>query len=252
MEFLSPRTDILTNIVLTMAEFLDKYRFIVVHGAGSFAHPYAKAFHLKNGYKSPHQIFGVTQTHESMLDLNSIILEVGQQFQVPFLSFPPLTSCVASNGRIKTWDLEPLRRALDLGFIPITFGDVVFDVEQSFCILSGDQIVPYIAGQFPISKILMLTDVDGVFSKNPKTNPEARKLDILNLNDKKLLKEIFGTAAAETKVRVTGEMEKKLEELIPSLKSGVETWVGNGMDTNLLRAHLEPQSPDLGTKIVFS
>ena len=145
---------------------------------------------------------------------------------------------------------QSLTLALSQGFIPVIFGDVVFDESIQFTILSGDQIVPYLADQLNASKIVMLTDVDGVYSKNPKFDPSAHLISEINVLDEDLLKQIFSTENNGGKIRVTGEMSKKLVELIPILRKGIETYVISGLKSEFLRSHLEGKKSYLGTKLL--
>ncbi|OLS28092.1 MAG: Isopentenyl phosphate kinase [Candidatus Heimdallarchaeota archaeon LC_3] len=249
-EFMTSRDDIITNVLFLLAEYSEQYQFVIVHGAGSFGHPLAKSYKLSKGFQFDRQNFGVVLTHNAMLDLNHLLVEIGQKLGLHLVSFPPISSVITNNGRIKNWNLKSLTLALSQGFIPVIFGDVVFDESIQFTILSGDQIVPYLANQLNASKIVMLTDVDGVYSKNPKFNPSAYLINEINVLDEDLLKQIFSTENNSGKIRVTGEMGKKLDELIPILRKGIETFVISGLKSEFLRSHLEGKKPYLGTKLL--
>ena len=164
------------------------------------------------------------------------------------ISFNPLTLCRTTNGEIKEFFLNSIQDALKLGFIPILFGDVVFDDTLGITILSGDKIVPYLALELKAEKIIMLTDVEGVYDDNPKKNQNAKLLREINLKDKELLTKISANASSG-KTRVTGEMEKKLLELEEVVKKGVETWIISGLQQQALYLKLATQEQN-GTKIV--
>ncbi len=56
--------------------------FILVHGAGSFGHPLAKKYKLKDGYKKESQIQIVAKVHEDVRTLNlNIIKAMGDYIQ---------------------------------------------------------------------------------------------------------------------------------------------------------------------------
>ena len=245
------RSDILASVFESLGILAKTYQFIIVHGAGSFGHYHAKKYHLISGFKEKQPFHGVLETQASMLTLNQYVLDTASKVGLFPVSFPPRSLCTTTNGRINSFNVEPFRYALDTGFTPITFGDVVFDKQSGVTILSGDQITPYLAQYLPVTQIIMLTDVDGVYDRNPKTHPgEARLLPELNLHDTALLQRI--SAQVESgKTRVTGEMEKKLMELKPAVLKGVDTWIMSGLNPQNLVQRLQ-NNKAIGTRIILS
>ena len=127
---------------------------------------------------------------------------------------------------------------------------MVFDINQQFSILSGDQIVPYLTEQLGAEKILMLTDVDGVYTKNPKIHSDAKLVQELNINDENTMKIIFSSEVDNSgKTRVTGEMGKKLDELFPILEKNIPVYILSGLKSAVLKSFLQ-NSDKFGTKIV--
>ena len=249
-QFESYKQETVIDLVKQIDQLTNEYQFIIVHGAGSFGHYHAKKHNLKNGFKTEEQLQGVVDTHESMLKLDTLLLETIREFSsIRPLSFSPINLVKTTNGEMVTFDLETIKKALSLGFTPIAFGDVVFDTELGFTILSGDKIVPYIAEQLKPEKILMFTDVNGVYDDNPKKNPDAKLLSEINLNNTELLQKI-SVNASSGKTRVTGEMEKKLLELENVVKAGVETWILSGLEKNSLYNKIATND-SRGTKVVF-
>ena len=66
-------------------------------------------------------------------------------------------------------------------FTPVMYGDAVLDEKLGFTILSGDQLVAYLAIKYNASKIVVGTDTDGIFDADPKTNPDAKPYKTPNL-----------------------------------------------------------------------
>ena len=249
-QFESFNKEICVNLIHQIKDLSESYQFIIVHGAGSFGHYHAKEHNIKSGFKNKNQLLGLVKTHQSMLKLNSFLVEtILEMGGLEPLSFSPATFARTNNGSIVSFDLENVNYALQLGLTPILFGDVIFDNSLGFTILSGDKIVPYIAEKLKPEKIIMMTDVDGVYDDNPKKNPQANLISEINLQDEELLKKISMNAASG-KTRVTGEMEKKLLELIDVVKAGVETWTISGLKENNLITKLKDNT-SFGTKVVF-
>jgi isopentenyl phosphate kinase len=240
--------EITKNLALEVASLSKKYSFIIVHGAGSFGHYHAKEYDLKNGLKDEKQLSGIIKTHNSMMKLNTLFLNTFKNIDSFYpISFSPFTICKTKNGIISKFDLLNIENALNLGLTPIIFGDVVLDESLGVTILSGDKIVPYLALHLKPKKILMLTDVEGVYDDNPKKNAQAKLIDEINLKDSELMQKISKNAESG-KTRVTGEMEKKLLELQQVVENNIETWILSGLIKGNLTKKLQTENK-IGTKI---
>ncbi|MEJ2271107.1 MAG: isopentenyl phosphate kinase [Candidatus Bathyarchaeota archaeon] len=118
---------------------------ILVHGGGSFGHPVAEQYGIANGYVDSSQILGFAATHLAMTLLNSWIMESLISRNIPAVEVNPSSCLLTNNGRIKIMELKPLTRMLKMGIIPVLYGDAVPDQKKGFSILSGDQIVSWLA-----------------------------------------------------------------------------------------------------------
>ena len=47
---------------------------VLVHGGGSFGHPVAEQYGIREGYKDSSQIMGVSITHQAMTKLSKLIV----------------------------------------------------------------------------------------------------------------------------------------------------------------------------------
>jgi isopentenyl phosphate kinase len=112
-------------------------------------------------------------------------------------------------------------------------------------VLSGDQLVTYLALKYKAQKIVVGVDTDGLFDSDPKTNPNAAPIKKLNLKELKDLQPKLGKAQGTD---VTGGMAGKIAELIPAIEAGVHVTVtGATKRLSIFRA-LTDQSV-LGTEI---
>ncbi len=82
--------------------------------------------------------------------------------------------------------------------------------------VTSDSIAAYVAGRLGVSKLVLVTDVDGVFSGNPKVDADAE-----------LLQEVSASGLLELKVRTS------VDQFLPRvvLKFGLECFVVNGRFT---------------------
>ena len=191
-------------------------RLIIVHGGGGFGHPLAHEYRLHEGLRGDWQLRGLAETHRAMEELNGIVMEALLAEGLPAVPLPPISCFITRAGRIRKAFIEPVRAVLDLGAIPVLYGDVVLDEAQGFAILSGDQIVAYLALALGASRVILGLGIDGVFTSDPLKNPGARLIERLRPEDIQAL-EAGGSAALD----VTGGMGKKLKEMAPLASAGI-------------------------------
>lgn len=174
--------------------------FILVHGAGSFGHPFVVEYRLKE----EKDLEGIIRAHMSCVDLNFMVCETMLKYGLKPFPIHPLQTFRLKKGKI-LFDAKIFKSALEEGFIPITHGDLVYDeIDRFFKVLSGDEITLELAKVFKADKVGFATDVKGVYV-NGKLAKIVSWDDIDNL----------GFAEG---VDVTGGMRGKVEKI---LKSGI-------------------------------
>jgi len=80
--------------------------------------------------------------------------------------------------------------------------------------MSGDVAIAELCKQLRPEKVLMGTDVDGIFTADPKVNPKAELIEEINKGN---LEEVLKRAGESKSVDVTGGMKGKLEKLAETL-----------------------------------
>ncbi|WEU39706.1 MAG: isopentenyl phosphate kinase [Candidatus Odinarchaeum yellowstonii] len=216
---------VIKNIISEM-EQIKKEKTIIVHGGGAFGHPIAKKYMLATGLKVKEQIRGVIETSQAMLTLNKIILDMFIQADYPVISFSPHDIFITKHGRIYKTFLNSLKNVLEIGFIPVLFGDVVYDTAQGVAILSGDQIISYLSIKLKASKVILGTDINGIYSSDPKINPGAQLIpEVTPDNYRRILKILKSNT--KNSLDVTGGMYGKVRELIKVAKHGIDIYILN-------------------------
>ncbi|MCW3996906.1 MAG: isopentenyl phosphate kinase [Candidatus Bathyarchaeota archaeon] len=238
-----------TEVINRLAEEIkraDLDNLIIVHGGGSFGHPTAAKYGIKDGYKEdPAQKIGFAETHHVMTVLNGLVMDALIWHEIPAVSVAPSSCMVTENGKVKYFDETVFKSMAKLVFTPVMYGDAVLDEKLGFTILSGDQLVAYLAIKYNAKKIVIGTDTDGLFDSDPKTNPNAKPYKHLTLKE---LKEIQPKLGKATGTDVTGGMASKIAELIPAIEQGTHvTITGATKGLSIYRA-LTDQSI-LGTEI---
>jgi len=181
---------------------------IIVHGAGSFGHVLAKKYSLQNGFSSPEQVPGVAKVQFDVRELDLMVIRELLDAGIPSISVPPGSCFMMDNGKLILDDPEVLLSASDMGIVPVMFGDVVFDKSKGFGICSGDQLVEVLCDLYDPEKVVFVSDVDGLFDKDPKTNPDAKLLPKVT---SELLKKVSSDITVDD---VTGGVRAKMEAML--------------------------------------
>lgn len=205
-------------------------KVIVGHGAGSFAHIPASTYHTKEGIINKKSVFGASMTEEAAKMLNAIVVKKFINKKIPVYSFSP-GSFIISDTKIYTKSyIDPIEKALEIGIVPIVYGDVVLDKKIGFTIFSTEKILSILAKEFHKKykiRMIFVTDVDGVLDEKGKVIPKITKT-----NFEKIRSGIVGAKGVD----VTGGMLHKVEEaLVLADNLGIKTQIINGFGKNNLR-----------------
>lgn len=207
---------------------------IIVHGAGSFGHPPAKKYKIGEKFDTsvyPQKRIGFCKTQNSVKKLNMHVCDAFIKEGLPLVAIPASSLMTSTNKRINNTNLDIFKKYLNKGFIPVIYGDVVLDDNLEICVISGDQLIQYLALNLNPDKVILATDVDGVYNKNPKTHDDALFFErFTSLKDLDILE---GT----TNVDVTGGMVGKIKELLYLADLGIESKIINAeIEDNIFKA----------------
>lgn len=181
---------------------------LVVHGAGSFGHVLAKQYGLQNGFSSEGQIMAAAQVQYDTRDLSQMVVREMIDAGMPAVSVAPGSCFVMDNGRLMTNDTEAIERLRRLGIMPVTFGDVVTDRSKGFGICSGDQLMEVLTELFDVKKVIFVSDIDGLYTADPKIDRKARLLGKVDLES---LQKIKSESSVDD---VTGGVVSKMEAML--------------------------------------
>jgi 5-(aminomethyl)-3-furanmethanol phosphate kinase len=190
-----------------LSEVSKKHKLIVVPGGGEFAdvvRSLDKRFSLSCGVSHRMAILGMDQYGLVLSDLirNSVVLSKLEEIE-HFLDMDKVPVFLPSS---LMFDLDPLENSWDV---------------------TSDSIAVYLADRLHVCKVLLATDVDGVYTDDPKTNPESR-----------LIKNLSASILLEKNQRTS--VDKVLPELL--LKTSIDCYVVNGLFPERVEAILEGQA----------
>ena len=212
-------------------------KLIIVHGAGSFGHPFAKEYSIGSKIEDEedfkHKKLGFCITQSWVKKLNSIVCESLREKGIFAVSIQPSSFITTENKRIYSCDLNLINRYLDSGFVPIIYGDVVLDIDESIkiCVLSGDQIIQYFGENLKPSRVILGSDVDGIYDKDPKKFDDAKLMETVSSCEEL-------SAEGSLNVDVTGGMQGKLKELLELAEIGIESEIINASRSGFIKKAL--------------
>lgn len=192
---------------------------IIVHGGGSFGHIMAKEYGIPGSISEKRKI-GASIIHKDMVDLNQMVVPILIESGISAISIPPSSIVSYENA-----SYEIFGSYLESGMTPVSFGDVFLSGPGHIGIYSGDRLMLDLASRFKPSRAVFISDVDGLYDKNPKIHREA-----------KLLTSIYDDATFESSVAdVTGGIKGKID-IIKRMKEFVpEIYIMNGAEPGRLR-----------------
>ncbi len=220
-------------------------QLVLLHGGGSFAHPFVSKAALRNGFKQQSQLVSVSDI-ELNLDQLTRIIGVGLLLRHrPFVPLSPMSFLTLRRGLVGRSFLDPITAALRLGLMPLIHGDIAFDEIRGCGIVSADRIASLLGEKIGISRVLFGCDVDGLYDGNPKTSSKAELVtEVDRSNYSRVLKRL-----KPHRGDVTGGMRGKALEALRLAKHGVECYIFNLTKSGNLRSLLTGSSPT-GTRFV--
>jgi len=206
----------------------NKKNLVIIHGAGNFGHLIAARTGIHRGIKSEKNLIDFAETQRLQNQLNVIVTKELIKNDVPAFPFQSSGHAVMEKGRLKKFSLAAINQLLKTGVVPVAYGVPACDIHQGCSILSGDEIVPYLAKRLKAKEIIHATDVDGVFTIDPK---KSRKARLIRMITRKNFYSVKKALSGSLGVDVTGGMKEKVSLL--SLR--VRAQIINGKKNNLIK-----------------
>lgn len=119
-----------------------------------------------------------------------------------------------------------MNRLLEMGIIPIVNENDTVSVEE-IEIGDNDTLSAVVARMVGADLLILLSDIDGLYSDDPHKNPDARLLDVVDDIDS-----VRNMASGSVTSRGTGGMITKLEAATMATGAGINMIIANG-------AHIE-------------
>jgi len=242
----SARLEVIRRLADEIAEMWGKdteLHILLGHGSGSFGHVPARAYGTRQGVRTAKEWRGFVEVWREAIQLNRIVVDVLGEAGLPAISLPPSSSTVARDGLVETWNLTPLRRALEANLLPVIFGDVVFDSQRGGTILSTEDLFSHLAYQLRPQRILLAGIEAGVWADFPSC---TRLVDEITPES---WKELSTTVGGSRSTDVTGGMESKVRQSLELVENipGLEVFIFCGETPGAIGQALTGKH--LGTRI---
>jgi isopentenyl phosphate kinase len=232
----TPRPKKLDDLSDQIASALNKFpdlRLVLGHGSGSFGHEAASQFDTRGGVSGVEAWHGFTEVWYQASALNRLVTEALLRAGVPALTISPLSGISTRERKGMTWDLNPIRAALDHHLLPVVHGDVVFDDVLGGTILSTEELFVYLGRQLRPGRILLAGLEAGVWEDFPTRRKIIPEITPINFPQKAAG---LGPAAGKD---VTGGMRTKVSQMLELVKEnhGLEVLIFSGEEAgNVYRA----------------
>jgi len=252
----TPRVDVLEHLCRQIADVYARDRnlpLLIGHGSGSFGHVAAKKYGTRQGFpplapSSGGKDFGsywhgFTEVWYEASTLNRIVMEALRAANIHAMAMPASASVIARDGEVAAWNLEPIKRALFNGIVPVVYGDVVFDETRGGTILSTEDLFMYLARELRPQRVLLAGLEAGIYADFPARTRRVTRVSPASYP------EIRRSIGASAGIDVTGGMDSKVEQMLKLVEEipTLEVQIFSGEAEGNLKRVLEGEA--LGTLI---
>ena len=212
---LTPRMDVIKRLgnEIRDAQKGTKAKIVLAHGQGSYAHIPAAKYKTQLGNINKDSVKGFSIVADMATWPNRILVKEFIEQGIPAVSFSPLSFVFSDNQKLESMFTKQIEKALEIGIMPVIYGDVIMDSKMGFCIYSGEKTLDLLAYKlsksYKIEKIIMAGDTDGVYDEKGKTITKITPSSF---------ESIKSALGGSNSTDVTGGMLHKVEESLKLIK----------------------------------
>ena len=249
----SPRLDILARLAAEIAEAQREnpmLRLLLGHGSGSFGHVVGKRYGTRAGVVTAEQWVGFAATHDAAARLNRLVTGALLNAGVPAWSIQPSVALRCVDGKIIAGPEDTVQQALRAGLTPLVYGDVALDTQRGGTIASTEEIFDWLIESIPPKRIVLVGEVDGVYTADPQNNPLATRIPLITSANFAQISEHLGGSHG---VDVTGGMIAKVQQSLAMTQRfrNLEVIICSGLIDGNLRSALTDAEVQVGTVIRY-
>ncbi|ADI31424.1 isopentenyl phosphate kinase [Staphylothermus hellenicus] len=166
----------LKKTVDILSSVYGKTRLLLGNGGGSFAH------FVVEKYKMYDEKILLVNCHRATRLLNSIIVDYLLDHGL-LVSTMQTSAIIYGGKRGFVSFIKPLKYLLRNNIIPSIYGECIIDENQAVRIVSTEEVFSILAEHIKVSRIVLLTDVEGVFTCDPKRCEDAELIPRIDRNN---------------------------------------------------------------------
>ena len=159
-----------------------------------------------------------------------------------------MTKATVMNDKSRRNAQNTFNELLNLGAVPIVNGnDTVstYEIKQVQTFGDNDRLSAIVTSIIDADLLILLSDIDGLYTDDPNSNPDARFINQVDVIDDKLLN--MGKSTSGSGVG-TGGMATKLKAAGIAVSSGADMVIANGNDIDNIAKIMS--GADVGTLFV--
>ena len=241
------RAEVIARLAREVANSWDAHggQLVLGHGSGSFGHVAAERSGLLD--RSSGAVGeAMSRTQRAARALHRRVTDALRDAEVPVYSMSPSSAFVASGGEPVDVQAEPVRRALDLGAVPVTYGDVVMDREHGATVCSTESVFRALIDELQhhdvtTRRVLWFGDTEGVYDEAGET------IDVLSPDRASRLLDQVGAASGTD---VTGGMRHRVRTARALALQGIPSLIASGREPGRLQRALR-RAPVPGTHVLL-
>jgi len=206
------RKEAIVRLGKEIRKAMDKEHFqiVVVHGAGPFGHSNVNEYGINYGVFTERHKEGYKKTVKDCNGLDKVVVAQLKKNGLKPVAFDPNKIIVQESKRIVEFETAGIEKALSEGNVPVLYGQMVPDKKLNASVVSGDTILAFLAKKLGAKKVFLGTDVAGIFNADPKKDPNAKRIPLI---DKDNFGIVFDRVSGANTVDVTQGMRGKLMKL---------------------------------------
>jgi isopentenyl phosphate kinase len=239
------RSDVLERLAAEIAQARQEapgLQLVLGHGSGSFGHVAAAKHGTRRGVNTPDQWRGFAEVSDAAARLNRAVTAALLAAGVPTVSLQPSASAICEDGRIVSLATESVKTSLQVGLVPVVYGDVAFDRIRGGTIISTEEIMIYLCAVFRPDWFLLAGETPGVFDLNGKIVPRVTT---------ETLPELAAALGGSRGTDVTGGMATKVRQMLELTAAypGLRVRIFSGLERGLLAWLLQQPEINVGTEL---
>ena len=224
----TPRLDVIRQAVREIKSVVINspgLQLVIGHGSGSYGHSVAHQFGTREGVHTQEGWQGFFRVWQAARELNLIVVEECHKAGLPVIPFPLSSGALSSGKKVTNWETGPILDALKQSFVPLVYGDVIFDEILGGTIISTEEIFFHLLHILQPCKILLAGIEPGIWQDFPA---QERIIHKITPQTFPAIAKHLGAALATD---VTGGMLSKVETMISVVNRfpGIEIQIFSGL-----------------------